>query len=195
MEIDRKRNENLQAYCDEAGKNYSGRVRYQTDLDRGKRTKTAVMIIDESDERMFKDLGAFYQKTKSDKVYVICLTATAYDGSEDNLQRTALKELGYTVYHNSEKKEDFKPEIHRSEAIGGLEEYRTLIHKEREKCGVLIYATGKEFEALKEEDGVIHVTPQVPYLTLETMDAKLGAYYPVFLINEEYGGRGLNFRA
>jgi len=27
------------------------------------------------------------------------------------------------------------------------------------------------------------------------MDAKLGAYYPVFLINDEYGGRGLNFRA
>ena len=27
------------------------------------------------------------------------------------------------------------------------------------------------------------------------MDARLGPYYPVFLINEEYGGRGLNFRA
>ena len=103
------------------------------------------MIIDESDERMFRDLGAFYQKTKSEKVYVICLTATAYDGSEDNLQRTALKELDYKVYHNSEKKGDFTPEIHRSEAIGGLTEYRTLIHKEREKCGVLIYATGEVF--------------------------------------------------
>ena len=92
------------------------------------------------------------------------------------------------MYHNSEKREDFTPEIHRSEAIGGLEAYRTLIQKEREKCGVLIYATGQEFEALKEEDGVIHVTPQVPYLALETMDAKIGAFYPAFLINEEYGG-------
>ena len=27
------------------------------------------------------------------------------------------------------------------------------------------------------------------------MDAKIGAYYPVFMINESYGGRGLNFRA
>ena len=184
MEIDRKRNEKMQAYCDEAGKNYSGRVRYQTDLDRGKRTKTAVMIIDESDERMFKDLGAFYQKTKSDKVYVICLTATAYDGSEDNLQRTALKELDYSVYYNSEKKPEFDPQIHRSWAMNGLDEYRTLINKEREKCGVLIYATGKEFAALSEEDGVIPVTPEIPYEMLETMDAKIGHFYPVFIIND-----------
>ena len=101
MEIDRKRNENMQVYCDGAGKNYSGRVKYQTDLNRKSNQKTCVVIIDESDERMWGDLMAFYQKTKSDKVYVICLTVTAYDGAEDDLQRSALKELGYKLYHNS----------------------------------------------------------------------------------------------
>ena len=159
MEIDKKRNENMKAYCDEAGKNYSGRVRYQVDLDRGKRTKTAVLIIDESDERMWRDLGAFYQKTKSNKVYVICLTATAYDGADDDLQRTALKELSYVVYYNSKKKPEFDPQIHRSIAMEGLAEYRTIIHKEREKNAVLIYATGKEFAALADESGVTPVTP------------------------------------
>ena len=49
---------------------------------------------------------------------------------------------------------------------------------------MLIYTTGKEFEALSEEDGVIKVTAQTPYETLETMDAKLGHFYPVFLIND-----------
>ena len=106
------------------------------------------MIIDESDERMFRDLSAFYSGTKSDKVYIICLTATAYDGSEDCLQSRALEELGYKVYCNSDKKEDFNPVIHQSLHIGSLEEYRSLILRESEKCGVLIYATGTEYESL-----------------------------------------------
>ena len=77
----------------------------------------------------------------------------------------------------------------------GLDEYRTIINNERKKNGVLIYATGKEFAALSEEEGVIPVTAETPYETLETMDAKLGYFFPVFIINDEYGGRGLNFRA
>ena len=102
MEIDRERNEKLQKYCESSGRNYSGRVKYQTDLNRKPNSKkTTVMIIDESDERMFRDLESFYQKTKSDKVFVICLTATAYDGSEDDLQRQVLRELDYKVYYNT----------------------------------------------------------------------------------------------
>ena len=53
------------------------------------------MIIDESDERMFRDLESFYTGTKSEKVFTICLTATAYDGTKDGLQKSALNELGY----------------------------------------------------------------------------------------------------
>ena len=48
---------------------------------------------------------------------------------------------------------------------------------------------------LSQEDNVIPVTIDTPHLALETMDAKLGNYYPVFMINDQYGGRGLNFRA
>ena len=70
------------------------------------------MIIDEADEHMFRDLKAFYNGTKSDKVHVICLTATAYDGNDDGLQRKVISELGYWVYRNSDKKEDFEPTIH-----------------------------------------------------------------------------------
>ena len=45
-------------------------------------SKTAVMIVDESDERMFKDLESFYKDSESEKVITICLTATAYEGEE-----------------------------------------------------------------------------------------------------------------
>ena len=68
--------------------------------------------------------------------------------------------------------------------MNGLDEYRTIINKERTTCGVLIYATGNEFAALSEEDGVIVVTADTPHETLETMDAKLGHFFPVFLIND-----------
>ena len=104
MAIDRERNEKMRAYCDNSGRKWTERVKYQTDLSRKKTQKNTVMIIDESDERMFRDFEAFYKGTKSDKVIVICLTATAMDDSEDHLQRDALNELGYKVYYNNNKK-------------------------------------------------------------------------------------------
>ena len=109
------------------------------------------MIVDESDERMFKDLSSYYCDTKSKKVKTICLTATAYEGAEGSemIEEYALKKLGYKVYKNSSKKEDFEPTIHEAREIGTLEAYRTLILKESERACVLIYATGTEYESLK----------------------------------------------
>ena len=49
---------------------------------------------------------------------------------------------------------------------------------------MLIYATGNEFAVLSEEEGVIKVTAETPHETLETMDAKRGHFYPVFIIND-----------
>ena len=85
---------------------------YKTDLVRKNFTKTCVMIIDESDDRMFKDMEAFYKATKSDKVITICLTATPYDGDANGLQAITLNELGYQIYHYSDKQEDYIPKIH-----------------------------------------------------------------------------------
>ena len=42
---------------------------------------------------------------------------------------------------------------------------------------------------------MIPVTVSTQLLALETMDAKIGHRYPVFMINDQYGGRGLNCRA
>ena len=41
----------------------------------------------------------------------------------------------------------------------------------------------------------MHVTEETNYLLLETMDARVGPRFPVYIINDDYGGRGLNFRA
>ena len=61
--------------------------------------------------------------------------------------------------------------------------------------GVLIFATGKLFDDLKKEMGVVEVTAMTPDSDLRQMDKKSGSHYPVYLINEEYGIRGLDFRA
>jgi hypothetical protein len=153
------------------------------------------MLIDESDDRSFGDVDGFCKDLKSDKVFTIFLTATAYEGEEDCLERSLMDELGYKIYKNSAKKEDFDPVVHETRDLKSLEEYRSLILKESELCGVLIYANGTEYASLSEEDIVTPVTSELDLLRIETMDAKVGPRFPVFMINEEYGGRGLNFRA
>ena len=60
---------------------------------------------------------------------------------------------------------------------------------------MLIYAEGSLYETLALESNITRVTSETPYTALETMDAKFGHRYPVYLINDAYGGRGLNFRA
>ena len=61
------------------------------------------MVIDESDERLFRDPSEFSNKTKAEKIHTICLTATAYDGEDDGLERRVLDLLGYKIYYNSAK--------------------------------------------------------------------------------------------
>ena len=79
------------------------------------------MIIDESDERQFRDLDEFHKYTRSSNVFTVCLTATAYEGAADGLERKVLDELGYKIYSNSDKEEDFNPVIHESREIGSFD--------------------------------------------------------------------------
>jgi hypothetical protein len=88
---------------------------------RKKSPKNAIMIIDESDERMFRDLEGFWKDTKADKVFTICLTATAYEGEKDALEKRVLDDLGYKIYKNSDKDDDFDPVIHETIPLKSLE--------------------------------------------------------------------------
>jgi len=151
-DADEERNEMLAKFCEKAGKKWSSRVHYQTDLKRkvNSRKKT-VLIIDESDERMFRDLHEFHRHTRPENVYTICLTATAYDGGADGLERKAIDKLDFKIYANSDRHEQYNPVINETRDLGTLEAWRTFIVQERQKCGVLVYATGAVYEALKAE--------------------------------------------
>ena len=58
-----------------------------------------MIIVDESDDVMFKDLEAFYKAVKVAKATVICFTATADDGNK-GIERQVVENLGFTVYKN-----------------------------------------------------------------------------------------------
>ena len=61
---------------------------------------------------------------------------------------------------------------------------------------MVVYATDNLYETLKAESVAEAVSDATPYQKLESMDEKNdGGFYPIFLINDKYGGRGLNFRA
>ena len=74
-----------------------------TSISEVKTTKLCVIIVDESDDVMFKDLEAFYRMIKAPKASVICFTATADDGNQ-GIEKQIVEKLGFKVYKN------YKPE-------------------------------------------------------------------------------------
>ena len=61
--------------------------------------------------------------------------------------------------------------------------------------GVVIYAEGKLYDELKATGQVTAVTAETSHEDLRKMDQKTAGRYPVYMINEDYGTRGLDFRA
>ena len=80
-------------------KDYDARIHYVTSIDQVKTKQNCVIIVDESDDVMFKDLEAFYKTIKSKKARVICFTATADDGNK-GVEKQVVDTLGFKVYKN-----------------------------------------------------------------------------------------------
>ena len=60
---------------------------------------------------------------------------------------------------------------------------------------VLIYANGEWNDIIARDYLVTRVTPDTPAADLRSLDEKKKGNYPLYLINEEYGIRGLDYRA
>ena len=59
-----------------------------------------------------------------------------------------------------------------------------------------MYATGDTFNQVKTHEGVTEVTKHTPDKDLRQMGTKgKDSKYPVYLINEDYGTRGLDFNS
>ena len=71
------------------------RLKYVVGVGSITKKKECVLIVDESDEIMFRNLKTFWKKIKEEDRSVICLTAAADDKYEGGVEKQALKTMGF----------------------------------------------------------------------------------------------------
>jgi hypothetical protein len=88
------------------------RLHYVVGIGSVKKPGECVLIVDESDEVMFKNLRTFWNKINQDDRSVVCLTAAADDKYKGGVEEKALKTMGFKVYRNSPLVDLKPPQIH-----------------------------------------------------------------------------------
>jgi len=173
MQRDQQQNELLKIFQDAASKKWSTKVTYQVGVTKPKSKEKTVIIIDESDAIMFKDLLAFNKAIKGENIYVIGLTATAY-GKESSLEADAIDRLDFRVYRTCDQDLTIDPTVHRSQKIETPFNYEKLIGEQRTLRPVLVLAKGDMFDYLATLAHVTVVTENTPYEELRHLDEKKG---------------------
>ena len=135
-------------------------MKYIADFTKVNPSKEAVFILDEGDEILLNNLKKFWTKTKKDGIDVICLTATADDGREYGVEREALEKIGYKIYTNNLEASREPPMIHCREKLDSVNDIIEMVKRQSILKGILIFATGKLYEDLKNEELVEAVTPE-----------------------------------
>jgi hypothetical protein len=103
--------------------------------------------------------------------------------------------LNYQIYQTSKDASLLDPVVHQRMTLGSVEAYTHFINQKKSVSAVLIYADNTLYSQLLEVDGVKAVTMETPDEDLRKMDRKQGNSFPVYIISEEYGARGLDMRA
>ena len=88
------------------------RLHYVVGIGSVKKSGECVLIVDESDEVMFKNLKTFWNKINKEGRSVVCLTAAADDKYKGGVEEKALKTMGFKVYRNSRLVDLKPPQIH-----------------------------------------------------------------------------------
>ena len=103
--------------------------------------------------------------------------------------------MGYKAI-KSEKHKEFKmPDIHMRTPLADENAVMNLVREQRKTRGIVIYAKKPLFDKLKTFDEVTTVTYNLDDGLLQNLDRKGEDGYPVYLVSDEYGIRGLDFRA
>jgi hypothetical protein len=160
-----------------------------------KTSEECVLLVDESDEVMFKGLRAFWQQINHPGRKVVCMTAASDDNYEKGVERQALEAIGFQVYKNSHLKDHSQPTIHQELDLSDLGRVMEVIKRQRETRGVLVYACGGVLETLEKENDFEVVTAGTSDEELRSMGSKKGGKFRVKLISKLYGIRGLDYRS
>lgn len=87
------------------------------------------------------------------------------------------------------------PTVDETKEIRTKDAYQKLIDEKKKTQPVLVYANQPLFGQLAELDGLKIVTAQTSTESLTSMDVKVGMHFPVMMVDDSYGIRGINFRA
>ena len=129
------------------------------------------------------------------KLTVICLTATPDDGINDGCERNLMDLMGYRLIRTGDKQDLEAPNINTFFEAKDASDVMDQVAVWKDTRAVLIYANGDLNDKLADEHKVTRVTKDTPEADLRSMDVSKQGYYPVYLISEEYGIRGLDYRA
>ena len=103
--------------------------------------------------------------------------------------------MGYRLIRTGSKQELEVPKIDMYAALRCARDVMDQVEQWIYTRAVLIYATGDLNDILANEYKVTRVTADTPEAQLRAMDVSKDRCYPVFLINQKYGIRGLDYRA
>jgi hypothetical protein len=142
-----------------------------------------------------RDPVEFASLTTGEKFQVVCLTATPDDGINDGCERNLMKLMGYRLIRTDDKKVLEAPKIDGHFEVNKPDDVMNEAYRWYETRAVLIYANGELNDTLTDQNLVPRVTPDTPAVDLRSLDVKKNDTYPIYLINEEYGIRGIDYRA
>ena len=142
-----------------------------------------------------RDPVEFATSTTGEKLQVVCLTATPDDGMNDGCERNLMNLMGYRLIRTGEKQDLEAPKVDAYFEVNHPDDVMNQAYYWYDSRAVLIYANGKLNDTLANDYLVTRVTPDTPEADLRSMDEKKNGHYPIYLINEEYGIRGLDYRA
>ena len=199
---DEQLNESLKIFANADKKAFGKRVTYRVGVKKPSGMAKTVIIIDECDAVMLKNLLTFYKATEAKNISVIGLTATAFDKSEGE-EKSTLEALGYKIYHTCEEDELAVPKINEKLDLDTIEKILVKIREHRMLRGVLVYATGELYDQLSKVPWIMPVTEATPAEELCQMNRKIPIesnenrqlfVNPIYLANDKYGMRGVNYR-
>ena len=122
LERDKKQCQDLWYFTGAVYEGSSGRLHHVVGVDSLPPKKKCVVIIDESDDVMMKDLENFVKKTMGQNLQIICLTATPDDGLEDGLERNLMISMGYHMIKTQETHELNLPNVQEFVPLNSKEE-------------------------------------------------------------------------
>ena len=157
--------------------------------------RESILIVDESDDVIMKNPKKFAQSILNEKVKVICLTATPDDGLEQGSEKVLIDLLKFKRIFTEKKGNMVEPKIDERAKLPTTDEIMTLVKNYRTSRGVLVYANDPYYSELINDHNLTKVDQNTPDADLRSMDKQTGGLFPVFVINENYGTRGLDYRA